>query len=195
MKLITMKSRLLPSACFCTFALFLSSSAFAQTPATPAPATETAEQTQDRAASTTPMAAPGVPTLPSTQILPTVDTTSTTAKTLTGSLEAGRTASIIQVQDFDKREELLREVSERVQAVEAAINQMRERADSLDEAGRTALESATRDYEESKARLQESIEQARTAEAGPLWERACLSLASNYAFYVSSVGSMEVALP
>lgn len=179
------------------FLTLTAASAFAQNPA-PAPAVAPAnsaepEVTAEAAAAQAPSAA-SAPLLPPSNILPTPEGGTPAASTLTGSLEAGRVASIIQTRELDQRDELLKELAERVAAADRRIAELRESASSLDDEGRRNLENATAQYEKMKSALQQSMENARSVE-NQQWDRARARLASDYAFYVSSVGSMEIALP
>lgn len=183
---------LLSSVVSLTCALPLSAQSPA--PASTVPAADpaaAAPNTQERAAATTPAAAPA---LPASRLLPTADTSTPIGQTATGSLDAGRVASVIQGQEVAAKDALIEEVTARYEAVDARLAQMRERAGELDEAGRRSVDSATDAYEKQKAKLQEALAEARQAE-GKDWERARSTLATEYAFYASAVGTLEVALP
>lgn len=175
--------------------------AFAQTPATPSTTDAVTTPAQNApAAAATPEAdpaapaAPATPLLPASKILPTSDATTPTGATLTGSLEAGRVASTIQTQELDQRDELLKELADRVAAADRRVSELRQNAANLDDTGKKILETAAAEYQKMKDKLQQSMESARSAERTH-WDRARARLATDYAFYVASVGGVEVALP
>jgi chemotaxis protein histidine kinase CheA len=164
-----------------------------------APAANTADtQAAAAAATTAPAAAnntaPAV-NLPQAKILPTGDTTTPVGSTLTGRLDAGRTSSTIGNAEFETRDELLRELSERVAAADTYLNELRQRTRNLDATDQRSVDTAVAEYQKMKEKVQQGIERARAAQQGSDWERARSALATDYAFYVSSVGSLEVALP
>lgn len=167
-------------------ATLVSATAWAQTPA-PAPAAA-----DPAAPSATPAPAPSA--LPASKILPLGDRTTPAGSTLTGQLDAGRTASTIQTQELDQRDAVIREVEERLNATDKLVSSLRQKS-SQGEVDRKTVDAANAEYDRSKAKLQETLQQARNAKDKVSWERARHALAAEYAFYVASVGAIEVATP
>jgi|GEM_PF-7040460 len=150
------------------------------------------------AATSSPAAASPAPAAPAPgadRILPAADPNTPVGTTLAGILSGNSTAvSAIQRQEFATRDQLLSEISDRLQIGERRIAELQQSSGSLDETGKRAMEMAVTEYNNTKAKLQQSIDAARSAESNT-WERTRSSLASNYAFWVSAAASVELAAP
>jgi hypothetical protein len=162
--------------------------------AQPAPAPNEAVPAEPAAAVTEKPSAPK-PVTPAGQILPTPDRSTPVGETLAGGLDSARAVSAIQGQEISKRDQLLSEINQRVQAADQKAAELKEKANTLTDEGKKVFEASWADYEKNRAKLQQSVEAAKTAEQGTLWERAKASLASDYAFYTASIANVELAAP
>lgn len=169
----------------------------------PAPASSASSSSAIPSAATTPApdvsAAPAVPAATTAapageQVPTTTDHSNPLAGTLAGSLDSTNTISAIQRQEFEKRDQLLKDLTERVQKADQQINELKQKNANLTGANKDSLDASLGTYERNKARLQQDLEAARNADAAT-WERARSAVASDYAFFVSGAAGVEVAAP
>lgn len=160
--------------------------------ATPAPAVAPTPGAPDAAA----LAAPATtPATGSERILPAADPNSPAASTLGGTLSGNSTAvAAIQRQELPQRDRLLAELSERVQLADRKLAELQQKGSELDDAGKKALDTAIAEYNRTKAALQHSLENSRSAELNT-WDRARSHLASDYAFFVAAAAAVELISP
>lgn len=163
-------------------------------PATPAPGA--APTPADAAAQ--PAAAPATPAPPvvGTKVLPAPDRSTPIGGTITGLLDASHAVSAIQRQELPGRDDLFADLNERVATADRQLSELRAKADTsgLNDEGKAGLDKALKEYNDAKAKLQQTMEAGHTADAKQ-WERTRSTLATDYAFYSAAVAGVEVAVP
>lgn len=186
-------------------ALLLSFSAAAAFAQNAAPVSSDTQNAAPKAAATpampeAPAATPATPAKPAStaptgnHVLPVPDRSTPIGGTITGSLDASSAVSAIQIQEFDRRDRLVSEINERVNAAEQQLNDAKSKAGNVDDSDKKQMETAWNDYNTSKQRLQSALEAARQA-TDKTWDRARAALAAEYGFFTASVGAVEVATP
>lgn len=187
-----------PRTLFTAAALSLASLSWGQpAPSAPQPAATPAPAPAATTPATVGPAAPAAPAAGAPapgQILPAPDRSTPVGSTIAGGLASSSTVAALQRQEFENRDQLLNEVSSRFQQADRQVSELKQKATGLDAEAKQSLDTAVADYEKAKAKLQQSLDASRNTQANT-WERARVSLATDYAFYVAAAAAVEVAAP
>ncbi|PTY05784.1 hypothetical protein DB347_15610 [Opitutaceae bacterium EW11] len=142
-----------------------------------------------------PAAKPALPVV-GTKVLPTPDRGTPIGGTITGLLDSSHAVSTIQRQELDSRAPLLEDMTQRMATVDQQLAESRQKAnpDELTGDSKKDFDQSWKDYQKAKAKLEQSVEAARNADA-KAWERVRSTLATDYAFYAAAVAGVEVATP